>query len=141
MLTGSGLALPGGNVRQAAGHELEFAESWKYQFKVVIVKTWKGCVGKEGDPRRGRLEPRVWSREEGPEGGGGAGLRGGGGGCVCARARVQGEVCEAGVGGGGGRGGRASVPGGPGGFPVVRMPRPLPGSRVWSWVGELGSYM
>ena len=59
--------------------------------------------------------------------------------CVC----VQGEVCEAWGGGGAwpGRGGRASVPGGPGGFPVVRMPHPLPGAQVWSWVGKLGSYM
>lgn len=43
--------------------------------------------------------------------------------------------------------GRCEEVGGPwflvvlGGFPVVRMPRPLPGAWVWSWVRELGSYM
>lgn len=125
LLTGSGLALPGGDVRQAARHEVESAESWKYQFKVVIVKIFKSMeveasvygkgVGKEGDPRPGRLEPRVWSRE-------------------LARR-------EPGAGGGvSGRGRAGSVPGGPGGFPVVRMPRPLPGARLWSSVLELGSY-
>lgn len=80
--------------------------SWKYQFKVVIVKIFKSTeveasvygkgVGKEGDPRRGRLEPWVWSREkEEPEGGGGAGSWGREGCvCVCVLAHAYGEVCE-----------------------------------------------
>ena len=81
--------------------------SWKYQFKVVIVKIFKSTeveasvygkgVGKERDPRRGRLEPWVWSREkEEPEGGGGAGSWGREGCvrvcvcvCVCVRLRTH----------------------------------------------------
>ena len=90
LLTGSGLALPGGDVgqavRQVARREVESAESWKYQFKVVIVKiskrgglcVWLGCGERRG-PKPGRLEP-VWSRE------------------LARREWVQGEVCEAGAG-------------------------------------------
>lgn len=127
LLPGSGLALQVDvrqAVRQAARREVESAESWKYQFKVVIVKIFKSTeveasvygrgVGKEGDPRPGCLEPRVWSRELARRE---PGCRG-----RCVRP-----------------GGGGSVPGGPGGFPVVRMPRPLPGARLWSWVRELGS--
>ena len=50
------------------------------------------------------------------------------------RERVQGEVCEA-----GGAGAQFLVV--LGASQVVRVPRPLPGARLWSWVRELGSYM